>query len=249
MLTLELLQKKFARGLNNEDKQIIQHIQPTKRLSAEQHFAIHQENIAALLQDVLCEVFPVCCKLIGKILFINLCNRYIRITQSRSANLANYGEYFASFIETVSTLRTEPYLADLAHLEWAWHRIFEMASAKKIDMEELSIAIAVRKGKILFHLPDNSFLLHSQYPIHEIWEQVNAVNLPLELSNHYFIVWRHQTEMRLDSLSATEWQVLSWFREGLSLATVSKMLNIQHKARISQLLPHLIQNGWVADFS
>lgn len=253
MLTLTNLQKQFALALNDEDAQIINHIRPSTRLDSQHHFGIYRNSVCGALQKVLKEIFPVCLKLVGEDFFLAMSNRYIQVTPSYSPDLGDYGDTFADFIANFPPASSVPYLADVARLEWAWHRIFEAPESKSINFQKLAECYETQGENIIFALPEGSFLLNSIYPIHQIWEMNQSDNdeqLILEDNQtFYFLVWRQHLEMRIDNLTADEWQLLTWVNKGLTLAEICARVekNLPHIS-VSEYFQHFVTRGWLAGF-
>jgi hypothetical protein len=255
MLTLHELQNKFVEGLNAENNSIFSYINSNPKISAIAHLNIYQSSIFGALQKTLNEIFPVCKKLVGNEFFIAMINEYIEKNVSYSPDLANYGSHFSDFISEFKPVKSLPYLPDIARLEWAWHAIYSARQTKKLDMEGLASCYATSGEKIIFHLPPNSFLLSSPYPVHRIWElNQDSCNLnqTIILENnvqYYFLVWRKELEMRIDLLDAIEWQILEYVKAKFNLGELYEKINEMFpKINFETLLPSLFAKGWLTEF-
>jgi len=246
------LQKEFVNGLDSHTNTILQYIQPDNRFVS---LTIYRNSMIGTLQKSLQSIYQVCCKLVGQEFFIAMIEPYILQTHSLSADLADFGADFADFIEHFIPVKHLYYLADVARLEWAWHRIHHAPKSLPFDFQKLSACYALSGNQIIFQLPPQSFLLASPYPIHQIWEinQHNVVNhQTITLENdtlYYLFVWNNQLNMRIDTLSYAQWQLLSWIQMELSLGDIcDKIALTLVEMDITLLLPHLIQQGWLSDF-
>lgn len=174
-MNLADLQKKFVASLNHESNEF----------STDKKFLIYKQSIQGALQKALREIYPVCEQLVGKDFFIQMINAYIKENFSYSPDLNNYGEQLNHFITHWQPANTLVYLADMASLEWAWHKI------------------AVENT-----------LLKSIYPIHEIW-RVNQKDyhgdqsiILKENEKYYYLIWQHESEKRIDLLEESVWEKL-----------------------------------------
>lgn len=255
MLRLREFQQQFVKELFSDENDNSLLIQPSTRLTAKAHLNIYRHSIQGALQKVLIEVFPVCCKLVGNEFFIALSDAYIERTDSISPDIGDYGHKFPEFIASFPPTQTLPYLPDVTRLEWAWHRIFSAPQSCQLDLQKLSQQIESNNDKIIFVLPEESFLLSSEYPIHRIWE-VNqetytgdqSITL-LDNEKYYFFVFRHGLEMRIDVISHDEWQMLSWIQLGLTIEQICEQANIElPMLSIEEILPNLVTKHWLTGF-
>ena len=215
MLPLHELQRQFSECLSANNNVAAAFIKSTQRLTAQEHLTIYRNSVLGALQKVLKEIYPVCHKLVGKDFFIVMINDYIQQTSSISPDIGDYGYSFAEFIEHFAPAKSLPYLADVARLEWAWHKIFSAPESTELDFLQLQECIQTSGDRIVFRLASDSFLLSSSFPIHRIW----AVNqdaysgdqtiLLKDNEKFYYFVWRHGLEMHIDELSFIEWQCLT----------------------------------------
>ncbi|MHB1947652.1 MAG: HvfC/BufC family peptide modification chaperone [Gammaproteobacteria bacterium] len=255
MLLLRELQQQFIKDLFSEDNETLLHIQSSTHLTAKEQLTIYRHSIHGALQKVLTDIFPVCCKLVGKEFFIAMSDVYIARTDSISPDIGNYGHKFPEFIASFPPAQTLPYLADVARLEWAWHRILSAPESGKLDFQQLSQHIESDNDKIIFILPCESFLLSSEYPIHRIWE-VNQETYEgdqtitlMENERYYFFVFRQGLIMRIDVISHDEWQILTWIQSGLTIAQVCEQANIESpELSIEEILPNLVRKQWLTGF-
>ena len=250
MLSLHELQREIIRGIDSENNIILNYIQPTEKLSAEQQLEIYRSSVTGILQKALKDIYPVCLKLVGEDFFLAMIDFYIAETKSHAADIGEYGENFPRFIAHFTPANSLPYLSDVARLEWAWHKIFNAADNPVFDFQELAERYRFAADKIILLLPNDCALLSSLYPIDKIFETNqenffgNTTIVLHENEQYYFIVWRDQLELRVDPLTQQEWQVLSWMHGKLTLGEIC------HQAsNIVELLPTLIQRGWVVGFT
>jgi hypothetical protein len=209
---------------------------------------IYKNSITGGLQKAMKEIYPVCAKLVGNEFFYAMSKIYINETPSTSYDLADYGENFSEFITDFQPASGLAYLADVAKLEWGYHRAFSANNKKAINFQKLTEHFAKSSEKIIFTLAPGNFLLRSSYPIHKIW-QMNQDNYTgnsiIDLSNEknpiYLFIWRHDLTTQIDELTFEEWQMLLWIQSGLTLGEINEKGNLE-------ILPPMFKRGWIADF-
>ena len=93
-------------------------------------FAAYRANAGALAERALAAAYPVVQQLIGEDSFAALARDHWQHQPPQRGDIAQWGNSLAAFVAAAPTLADEPYLADVARLEWAIH---EAASATDDD--------------------------------------------------------------------------------------------------------------------
>lgn len=223
-------------------------VKPSDHLTGAEHVRIYRQTVLGTLTSTLANVFPVTRRLVGEPFFDAMAGRYIPSAPSRSPDLADYGESFPLFIKEFAPAAELPYLADVALLEWHWHRAFHAADAPLLDGDALRAAAGHAAEQIVFRLPVSASLLASEFPIRRIW----LVNQPdyegddhvhLDAGGDRLIVWRPSTsELRIDELDEDVWRLLNRVCEGQTLEQLSDTEDI------ARLLPFCAERGWLGSF-
>ena len=233
---------------------IADEITAAQSLSPMEGIAIYQSGVRGTLRETLGSIYPVCLCLVGEEFFTGMAIAYIKQFPADSSDLADYGAHFADFIAKFPPAASLPYLADVACLEWHWHRVFHGENAPILDYQALSQVAPDQWGKLKFYLPENSVLLQSSYPVHRIW-QVNQLDyageerLSLEEGACQLLIWQTHYQMRIDSLSNEEWTVMQALTTQQSLDNICERLDqTAPLVDVGALLPKLVQKGWIARF-
>jgi hypothetical protein len=256
MTALSRLQHEFLAGIYHPSTTslFLNYIQANPLVSRETQFAIYRNSIIGRLQKALKAIYPVCYKLVGHDFFMHLATCYIEETPSYSPDLNTYGENLPDFIRDFPNTETLPYLADVASLEWAWHRLYGAPDSSAFDFQKLADLYADAGEEIIFLLPPRTTLLTSRYPIHRIWE-INQLDytedttITLEADQTFAIfIWQQQHVFRINLILPVEWQILSWFQQGLTLGRVCECAGeLFPDLNIAELLPDFVKNGWIGD--
>jgi hypothetical protein len=253
MLSLHELQKQFAYKLLNDTGNIAKWVKKSNSMSAQEHVTIYQSSSIGALQKVLQEIYPVCLKLVGEDFFIAMINEYILITPSTSFDLGHYGETLPNFISSFPPAQHLVYLSEVARLEWAWHHLFSATKNTTLDFDKLSLCYESDGENILFLLPENSTLLTSHFPIHDIWaanqEESDTIITLKDDENYFYLVWCNQLEMRIDLLSHTEWKILTWIQQEYNLGKITQLIQENFaEINFTSVLLKLIKERWLCDF-
>ena len=254
---LRELQAAFLASITASSKQsILPYIQAHPLNSPARQFAVYRDSIVGRLHKALKAIYPVCQQLVGAEFFLAMASEYIAGTPSRSPDLNDYGQGFASFIENFPPAECLPYLSDTARLEWAWHHITSAPDCTRFDFVGLAACYEVNAEQIIFTLPERASLLASPYPVHQIWETNqpnyqgdNLITLPAD-KQYYFIIWRDQFELRIDQLNEREWFILGLLAQQQPLASVCEQtIQAFPEVDVAALLATWVNSGWIAGFT
>lgn len=163
------LQRHFAAAVFEENPAVVAQVLPG-RFPAAQHVQIYRNNITNTLSVALAAVYPVVEKLVSPGFFGYAAHEYLRDHRPMSANLHDFGGAFAEFLASFIPAAGLPYLADVARLEWAWHRAFHAAEAPSFDPAALAKVPADRLSALRLGLHPSANLLISPYPVIRIFE-------------------------------------------------------------------------------
>ena len=189
----------------------------------------YQSNGLALAERVLGAAYPVLAQLIGDESFAPLARQVWRQQSPERGDLACWGGGLAAFIEAAPQLADEPFLADIARVEWALHCA---ATAADVPPDLPSLALLSAGGEdgdeanaATLALGAGVFLLASP------WSVVSIVNAHLSgepsmehaaerlqsAVSEYALVWRHGFKPRLRHVSAAEYALVQALQTRCSL--------------------------------
>jgi hypothetical protein len=162
-------------------------------------------------------------RLVGEDFFRQVADAFARDERSTSGDLHDFGESFAVFLASCSATRELAYLPDVAHLEWAVHRVFHAAEASPFPIESLASVAPELLGDLRFELAPAARLVASRYPIVRIWE----VNQPefegdqavhLDQGGDWALVLRREHAVVVQRLQPGEFAMLAALDSGRALA-------------------------------
>jgi hypothetical protein len=128
----------------------------------------YRANAGALAEKVLAAAFPTVALLIGPDASAGLARACWRASPPVRGDMAQWGEDVPAFIAADPQLASEPYLADVARLDWAVHQA-EMAAdgASPTGLERLADG---DPASLCLALVPGTTLLSSAHPIASIWQ-------------------------------------------------------------------------------
>lgn len=113
-----------------------------------ERLAIYQTSILASRTAALSRLFPCCKKIVGDDYWQFLISAFIKKYPSKEADITASGADLSEFMTLHEVHTHVPYLADMAHLEWAWH--------------------------LCFHEAKGEYYLKSYYPLDKLWAFCHA---------------------------------------------------------------------------
>ena len=250
------LQRDFYHGLfeTSADNAVLGFILQRPAHATVDQFAVYQGSVFGGLSKALATTYPVCQRLVGEAFFNALAYRYIRRFPSVSPDLNDYGEQLADFIGTSPVADELPYLADVARLEWAWHKAFIAAEASDNNLHLLNQVSSDHYPAMRFKLAADSSLLVSPYPIQQIWainqdDHQGDDHLDLATGGCRLYIWRQALDMHMDELTPIEWDFLTELQQDRPFQQLCERLLALHPDQdMGQLLGTSIQRGWISCF-
>jgi hypothetical protein len=238
---LKELQDAFYEAIFNPNTDTItavsQLIPASEALSQEARISIYRDSILGGITSGLGQLFPVCVKLVGEKYFTHMVSGYLKQHASDTPDLGNYGEHLAAYISTFAPAKDLIYLADVAQLEWLWHRAFNAQDSdnnKDLNQQikpisELETVDADSYPTVRLQLVHSAYLHASPYPIHKIWE-VNQEDyqgnesISLDEGGEQLLVWKKTDfSMKIDVLSHDEYIFLSALNEHKTLSELTEL--------------------------
>lgn len=224
-------------------------------IAAAQRLQIHRNNYQITLREALAAVYPVVNALVGDGFFAWLAHEYIAAHPSRSGNLHAFGARLPAFVAAFPAAAGLRYLADVAHLEWAWHRAFHAADAGPLDLQALASVAAEQHADLRFQLHPSVSLLSAETPFLDIWQAHQpdpAAATPVDVhgEGQRALVLRAGLEVRVMPASRGEYALLAAVRAGSAFgAACEAALAAQRDVDVSACVERHVGAGTLSGFS
>ena len=129
----------------------------------------YQANAGALAERALSAAFPTLLQLVGEVSFPAMARAFWSAHAPRQGDMALWGADLPAFIEAADQLADEPYLADVARLEWAVHQAEAAADAEVLPQ---TLAMLAEHDPAALHLllRPGTAVLSSRHPVVTIWQ-------------------------------------------------------------------------------
>jgi hypothetical protein len=140
------------------------------RSRAEAGFAVHRNNVAVGLIEVVAARYPVACRLAGEESFRAVARRFVLAQPPRSPGLLHYAETFPDFLRSLGPAPSIHYLADVAELEMLRGRAYHAADAAPVGRAALASLPPERLANLRMALHPSVGLFMSRFPVVTVWE-------------------------------------------------------------------------------
>lgn len=226
MATLAQEQQALLRALTGErdDSSLWPHLQLENAPLARRGLLAYQANGLALAERALGAAYPVLAQLIGDENFAPLARHFWQRHPPGRGDMACWGGGLADFLEASSQLADEPYLGDVARMEWALHQASTAADVQP-DPHSFVLLSEADPTEITLTLGAGVFLLGSMYPVASIINAhlqgepalAEAGALLRAGAAEHALVWRQGFKPRLCAITAAEYALLAALQAGGSL--------------------------------
>lgn len=187
----------------------------------------YSANAHANSERALTATFPTVRQLMGEESFGSMARAYWHAHPPSRGDLTWLGEALPSFIESSEQLHSEPYMADVARLDWAVNQC-ELAADAEPHLNTLALLGECDPALLRLHLPPGTRLISSCHPIVSIWlahHQPSDQDDPfadarLALANRKgesALVWRQGWKAQVSEVSSADSIFVSALLAGASL--------------------------------
>ncbi|TAG35926.1 MAG: hypothetical protein EAZ34_02235 [Polaromonas sp.] len=215
---------------------------------------IYQANRAVLAERTLTSTYPVTAQLIGVESFEPLARHFWQQHPPQRGDMGQWGAQLPEFLAALPQLVGEPFLSDVARVEWALHRA---ASAPDAALDAASfalLALAEAAPPVSLRFSPGAMTLASAYPVvsiinahlHSQPTLDDAARLLRLGQGENALVWRQGFKPRTRTLSAAEHQLIAAMQDGLSLdAALEQAISLGSAFDFNTWLSQSVQTGLV----
>ena len=218
-----LLQTLFA---SSDAPQLLDRLHSSgKRVAlVERGLQAYRANAGALAERALVAAYPVLAQLMGEESFVPLTRYFWQHAPPQRGDVAQWGAALPDFLDASKQLDNEPFLGDVARVEWALHSALTAQDAT-LDEGSFSLLASGEPEQSTLSLSDGVTVLASAYPVvsiihaHLVGEPTLAQAAALldAGASEHALVWRHGFKPEVRLASAFEYMLLQALQAGFSL--------------------------------
>jgi hypothetical protein len=131
--------------------------------------AAYRSNAGAIAERALAAAYPTVQQLVGEESFAQLARAVWQRFPPQRGDLAQYGDALPAWIEIDPQLASEPYLADVARVDWAVHAIEQAADVEQ-PPAGLALLGATDPSRLRVRLRPGLVMVASNWPVVTIWQ-------------------------------------------------------------------------------
>ncbi|MBB4272860.1 HvfC/BufC family peptide modification chaperone [Rhizobium mongolense] len=217
---LELQNAVAAKILDRPGVDLGSSLEIGNRFDPMRRFNIYRNNTFASLTATLVSVFPVTLSLIGERYFRHVAASFIRFGPPSEARLVRYGSDFADFLGRLDDLKSLPFIADTARLEWLIAEALDAAVLTPATMAELQRGGEDTTPELV--LQPSLRLVFCRWPALDIWSAHQASG-DLELLRDIkrqpqrIALWRNRDSVRFLRVNGAYYTFLRTLKNGRGL--------------------------------
>ena len=221
---------------------------------------VYQANRAVLAERTLASTYPVTCQLIGFESFEPLARHFWQQYPPQRGDMGQWGEQLPEFLANAPQLADEPFLADVARIEWALHCAATAPDAV-LDTSSFALLSATDDTQYL-HVEVGLVTSPGMYAMASMYPVVSIINAHLHLlgqptleqaadllrqgCGEQALVWRRGFKPEVRSISAAEYELITALQRGIALDTaLGVALGLDPAFDFNTWLASAVQTGLV----
>ncbi len=185
---------------------------------------VYQANGQALAERALTAAYPVVAQMIGEQSFAPLARHFWRLQPPQRGDMAQWGGGLAVFLDAAPQLAEEPFLGDVARVEWALHCASTAQDAQP-DPASFSLLSSSEPAQVTLSLSHGVAVFASAYPVVSLVNAhllkhpslAQAAALLQSGTAEHALVWRQGFKPHVRTSSAAEHVLVCELQSGRSL--------------------------------
>jgi len=214
----------------------------------EQLINIYRNNFVISLRELLEQLFPITQVLVGNEYFTQISRQFINDCPLKEPHLNHYGGNFVSYLDELEALKSMPFVAQMAELEWHLDRISHIYHQPNFDFNELARIGEDQYLNIHFVLADTCHIQTSSMDLialHKNLSEPKNTNANTQEQNYqqqsYILVLQnHQGESALMPINQQHWTWLTGLRNDFTVAQLCDIENTDIASLMAQI------TDWIA---
>ena len=208
MSPLKGLQADFKSFLLRGDERMLDRVVGSAKVSAPRRLAIYYDAYRLRLIEALDSNYPVLHAWMGDDEFEQLGLAYLEIHPSTHFSIRYFGDRLSDYLASAETYRDQPYLAEMAALEWAMSEAFDAPDSSIVSLDTMASIPPEAWPEMRLALHASVHRLDLRWNIPAIWKAIKEDQAPEEPRAgewpQPWLVWRQDLKIFFRSLSVDE---------------------------------------------
>lgn len=215
-----------------------------------QRLDVYADGYPARVLESLRESYPALSRWLGDESLADLARRYVAAAPPTSYNLNDAGAQLSRFLCADAAFCEQPFLADLAELEWQVTRAFHADEQPPLDPQRLGWSIAEWERAVLVFQPAVT-LVTSRWPILDLWNVEADSDAPALVARprpQRVLVYRAGLTVRAELVPGSESRMLRSLLDGYPLGDAAARIGDDADPDVfAQCFSRWVQQGLIAD--
>jgi hypothetical protein len=195
--------------------------------AARPRIAVYRNTVRGNYRRALAATYPVVSQLVGTAFFNTAVDHFVQAHASTRGDINGYGGDFALFLSSYAPARGLTYLPDVARLEWAVDQSALAADTPSLDLALLARVPAEAMPDLRFTLHPSVRLLHSLFPLLEIWRVhqpgwQGEIAVDLSAGGDALRVQRQDDGVAIERIGRGEHALLTTLQAGATLSVAGE---------------------------
>lgn len=251
MNALYPLQHDFQDYLCCSEKKILDEIVSTEKVSAEERLSVYENAYWSRLIDALATTYPVLEAYIGSSEFMILAKAYIHSYPSSFRSIRWFGDKFAQFLQTQALAQQNPFLIELAMVEWTMTLVFDAPDKEPIAMTALQSISPESWANIGFQFHPSLHCLNFSWNVMAIWKALsNDEDPPPPIQENqvtHWLFWRHGLEEQYCALSEKDAYAIKTMQNGALFSELCEGVCQWVKVQDAPIEAASLLKGWIIE--
>jgi hypothetical protein len=224
----------------------------------------YQAHAGELAERALAAAFPTLQQLLGETSFAALARAFWHHSPPRCGDMARWGDALPAYVAAASDLAGEPYLADVARLEWAVHAAHTAADTTPTPFELQHLESGDPAHLRLVPCAGTALVV-SPYPVASVWQAHQAQAEPddagpggpadafaavreafAQQRSEAALVWRRAWRVEVAALPAAEVDFTRQVMQGVAVGPALQAALARGGFDFEAWLLAQLQRGWLA---
>lgn len=207
-MNLVELQHAFKNYVLHDDDGLVHHVTASESLPGELRLGVYRDAYQARLTQALASNYPRLQQLLGTQPFGSLSRAYLATHPSHAASVRWFGDRLPHYLGRLTRYAARPWLAELAHWEWAIAAAFDAADAAPLPPSALhriapaawaTLRFGIHPSAQRLQLQTNAAALFKALTQETEWPTPQTLEQPQD-----WLIWRQDLTPKYRSLAPDE---------------------------------------------
>lgn len=250
-MNLAELQRAFKNYLLHEDDRLVSQVVSSEGLAAELRLEVYGDAYPARLAEALASNYPCLQQHLGAQPFRSLSRAYLATYPSHTVSLRWFGDRLPHYLARQTRYAARPWLAELAHWEWAIAAAFDAADAAPLPRMALSnvapaawatLRFGIHPSAQRLQLQTNAPALFKALSEETEWPTPHMLEQPQD-----WLIWRQDLTPKYRSLAADEARVFDLMCSHASFGEICEALCEWHEPDQVPVQAAALLQRWLSD--